>query len=123
VKRKVDSVGSPCYTFNTLKKYYQPLIRKTKMKFISKNTKTYKVFDALYNGEKLTAAEAKHRFGVQNIRAEATRIRQNGYAVYANSRVAGNGVRVTEYEIGKPSREIVALGYKARALGMHSQAL
>lgn len=93
------------------------------MKFISKNTKTYKVFDALYNGEKLTAAEAKHRFGVQNIRAEATRIRQNGYAVYANSRVAGNGVRVTEYEIGKPSREIVALGYKARALGMHSEVL
>lgn len=93
------------------------------MKFISKNTKTFKVFDALYNGEKLTPAEANHRFGVKNLRAEATRIRHSGYAVYSNSRIAGNGVRVTEYEIGKPSREIVALGYKARALGMHSEAL
>jgi len=93
------------------------------MKRISNKTKTFKVFTALYNGETLTAAEANHRFGVKNLRAEATRIRHNGYAVYAKRRVAGNGVRVTEYEIGQPSREIVALGYKARALGMHSEAL
>jgi phage regulator Rha-like protein len=32
--------------------------------------------------------------------------------------VAGNGVKVTEYELGKPSREIVALGYKAKAMGI-----
>jgi hypothetical protein len=32
--------------------------------------------------------------------------------------VAGNGVTVTEYEMGNPSREIVALGYKAKALGI-----
>lgn len=93
------------------------------MKFISKNTKTFKVFTALYNGEKLTQAEAQHRFGVKNLRAEATRIRHNGYAVYSKRHKAGNGVMVTTYEIGKPSREIVALGYKAKALGMHSTAL
>jgi hypothetical protein len=50
--------------------------------------------------------------------AEASRIRQNGYAVYSKSRKAGNGVQVTEYEMGKPSREIVALGYKAKAMGI-----
>ena len=88
------------------------------MKFISKDTKTYKVFNALYNGEKLTQSEATKRFGVKNLRAEATRIRQNGYAVYSKTRTAGNGVVVTEYEMGKPSREIVALGYKAKRLGM-----
>ena len=88
------------------------------MKFISKETKTYKVFNALYNGEKLTAAEAQKRFGVKNLSAEATRIRQNGYAVYANTRKAANGVVVTEYEMGKPSREIVALGYKAKKMGI-----
>ena len=88
------------------------------MKFISKETKTYKVFNALYNGEKLTQAQATKRFGVKNLSAEASRIRQNGYAVYSKSRTAGNGVTVTEYEMGKPSREIVALGYKAKALGM-----
>ena len=88
------------------------------MKRISKDTKTFKVFDALYNGAKLTQAEASKRFGVGNLAAEASRIRAHGYAVYSNTRKAGNGVTVTEYEMGKPSREIVALGYKARAMGI-----
>ena len=88
------------------------------MKYISKDTKTFKVFTALQKGEKLTAAEASKRFGVKNLAAEASRIRQHGYAVYANSRKAGNGVTVTEYELGRPSREIVALGYKAQSLGI-----
>ena len=88
------------------------------MKRFSKDSKTFKVFDALYNGAKLTQAAAEKQFGVKNLRAEATRIRQHGYAVYANTRKAANGVMVTEYELGKPSREIVALGYKAKAMGM-----
>lgn len=88
------------------------------MKFISKETKTYKVFSALYSGETLTAAQASKRFGVKNLSAEVSRIKQSGYAIYAKSRVAGNGVAVREYEMGKPSREIVALGYKAQAMGI-----
>ena len=90
----------------------------TDMKRISKDTKTFKVFNALYNGAKLTQSQASKQFGVGNLAAEASRIRQHGYAVYANTRTAGNGVTVTEYEMGKPSREIVALGYKAKALGI-----
>jgi hypothetical protein len=88
------------------------------MKRINLETKTGKVFTALQAGQKLTASEAKKRFGVGNLAAEASRIRQAGYAVYANSRVAGNGVTVTEYELGRPSRQIVALGYKAAAMGI-----
>lgn len=88
------------------------------MKLFNKETKTYKLFNALYQGDKLTSSEANKRFGIKNIAAEASRIRQAGYAVYSNSRVAGNGVQVTEYELGRPSREIVALGYKAKSLGI-----
>jgi hypothetical protein len=88
------------------------------MKLMSKDTKTFKLFNALYQGQKVTASEAQKRFGIKNIAAEASRIRQHGYAVYANTRTAGNGVTVTEYELGKPSREIVALGYKAKAMGL-----
>jgi hypothetical protein len=84
----------------------------------SKESKTFKVFNALYNGDTLTASQAEKRFGVKNLSAEASRIRANGYAIYAKTRTAGNGVTVTEYEMGKPSREIVALGYKAKALGI-----
>jgi hypothetical protein len=88
------------------------------MKFISKETKTFKIFSALKQGEKLTQSEASKRFGVKNLSAEASRIRAHGYAVYTNTRKAGNGVQVTEYELGNPSREIVALGYKAKAMGI-----
>ena len=88
------------------------------MKRINLETKTGKIFTALQAGQKLTAAQASKRFGVKNLSAEASRIRQAGYAVYANSRVAGNGVTVTEYELGTPSRRIVALGYKAASMGI-----
>lgn len=88
------------------------------MKRISKDTKTFAVFTALYNGAKLTQAQAQKQFGVKNLSAEATRLRNNGYAIYSKTRKADNGVQVTEYEMGKPSREIVALGYKAKRLGI-----
>jgi hypothetical protein len=88
------------------------------MKRLNPETKTFKLFNALYNGDKVTASQAEKRFGIKNIAAEASRIRHNGYAVYSKSRTAGNGVTVTEYEMGNPSREIVALGYKAKALGI-----
>ena len=88
------------------------------MKTLSKNTKAFKLFSALYQGEAVTAAQAAKRFGIKNISAEASRIRQSGYAVYANTRVAGNNATVTEYVMGKPSRKVVAAGYKALALGL-----
>lgn len=88
------------------------------MKRFNPDTKTFKLFNAMYNGEKVTASQAEKRFGIKNISAEVSRIRQSGYAVYANKRTAGNHVEVTEYEIGTPSRKLVAAGYKAMALGL-----
>ena len=82
-------------------------------------TKTYKLFSALNAGEKVSASVASKRFGIKNISAEVSRIRQAGFAVYGNSRVAGNGVKVTEYVIGKPSRKLVAAGYRALASGIY----
>lgn len=85
---------------------------------IKKDSKTHKLFSAMKNGERLTASDAQKRFGIKNISAEASRIRQAGFAVYANTRKAGNGVQVTEYQIGEPSRKLIAAGYKALALGL-----
>jgi hypothetical protein len=87
------------------------------MKFINPETKTFRVFSALQSGKALTASQAS-KMGVKNLSAEVSRIRANGFCVYTNSRKAKNGVQVTEYVIGKPSRRIVALGYKAMALGL-----
>jgi hypothetical protein len=86
---------------------------------INLETKTGKAFKAMVlEGQTLTPAEAKKRFGIGNLSAEATRIRQQGFAIYADSHVAGNGVRVTTYKHGKPSRKVVAAGYKAMAMGL-----
>lgn len=89
------------------------------MKYLySKETKTFKLQRALQNGETISAAEAKKRFGIENLSAEVSRIRQNGYAVYGKTRKAGNGVVVREYSMGDASREMVALAYRAKALGL-----
>ena len=85
---------------------------------INKGTKTHKLFTAMKNGEKVTASQAEKRFGIKNVSAEVSRIRQAGFAVYANTRTAGNHVQVTEYEIGQPSRKLIAAGYKAMQLGL-----
>lgn len=88
------------------------------MKKLNKESKTYKLFDALRQGERLTPAEITKRFNIQNPRAEVTRVRQNGFAIYTKREVAGNGREVTRYVMGQPSREIVAAGYRALAAGL-----
>jgi len=115
----VDFRVNSQYNNKTLGRNYstRATIKGESMKRFNPKTKTFKVFNALYNGEALTNSKAK-KMGVGNLGAEVSRIKQNGYAVYTNSRKAGNGVRVTEYVMGKPSREIVALGYAAKSKGL-----
>lgn len=88
------------------------------LKRFNKETKTYKLFKALQSGERISPAVAEHKLGIKNLSAEVSRVRHMGFAVYRKNRKAGNGVEVTEYVMGTPSREIVALGYKAQALGI-----
>ena len=85
---------------------------------LNKTTKQSKLLEAFQKGEQLTAAQIKQRFGIANPTATISVIRQRGYAVYANERVAGNNVKVTEYRHGEASRKMVALAYKAQSLGI-----
>ena len=70
------------------------------------------------NGETLSAAQISHRFGIANPTATISDIRQRGYAIYGNTRRAGNGTLVTEYVHGEASRRITAAGYVALSLGL-----
>lgn len=88
------------------------------IKRFNKETKTYKLFQALQNGDRITPAQAQKRFGIKNLSAEVSRVREQGFAVYRKNRVAGNHTQVVEYVMGEPSRELVALGYKAKSLGI-----
>jgi len=118
--------GPNCIVFTTQTPYNSGMLCNTAtlkkgifiMMRFSPETKTFKLFTALRNGDAISASQAHKRFGIKNISAEVSRVRQAGFAVYANSRKAGNGVQVTEYRIGKPSRKIVAAGYRALAMGL-----
>jgi hypothetical protein len=88
------------------------------IKKFNQETKAYKLFKALQAGERITASQAEKRFGIKNISAEVSRVRSHGFAVYRKERVAGNHTQVVEYVMGTPSQELVALGYKAKALGI-----
>jgi hypothetical protein len=89
------------------------------MKALNKGTKAHALFEALKTGEAITASQAQKRFGIKNISAEATRIRQAGYACYATHPYKREGgAKVTKYIIGTPSKKVIAAGYKAIALGL-----
>ena len=82
-------------------------------------TKQGKLFKALVmDRETLSESQITKRFGVKNPTATISVIRNRGYAIYANKRVAKNGVEVTEYKHGNASRKMVALAYRAMAAGI-----
>lgn len=90
-----------------------------KLKRFDLETKQGKLFQALVlNRETLSEAQITKRFSIANPTATISSIRQRGYAIYGNQRVAGNGVKVTEYRHGEASRKMVAIAYKAIALGL-----
>ena len=78
-------------------------------------TKSEKLLAALKAGEKLTAAQISHRFGVANPRATVSSLRFKGYAIYANPHKDTKGRETTKYRLGNPTREVIAAGYRALA--------
>lgn len=82
-------------------------------------TKRERLLEAFKSGEVLTAKQIAARFGLANPTAAVSEIRmRDGYAIYANEHVDSRGRVTTKYEIGYPSRRVVAAGYRALALGL-----
>jgi predicted ArsR family transcriptional regulator len=82
------------------------------------NTKQARLLEAFQNGEQLTARQITSRFGIANPTATVSDLRFAGFAVYANRRTNSKGQTYTKYRLGTPSREVVAAGYRALALGL-----
>ena len=81
-------------------------------------TKQARLLEAFKNGEQLTAKQIATRFGIANPTATVSDLRFSGFAVYANQRTNSKGQTYTKYRLGTPSREVVAAGYRALALGI-----
>jgi len=51
-----------------------------------------------------TTAQARRLFGVHNVSARISELRQEGYAVYLNTYTRNDGTRVKGYRLGSPSK-------------------
>jgi len=60
----------------------------------------------------LTAARMQSLFGVSNPSATINDLRNEGHAIYLNTRVV-NGERVSFYRLGTPTKRMVAAGIQA----------
>lgn len=82
-------------------------------------TKSARLLEVLQQGESLTAKQISARFGIANPTATVSDLRlRGGFAVYANQHTDTKGRQTTKYRLGRPSREVVAAGYRAMALGL-----
>jgi hypothetical protein len=82
-------------------------------------SKSFRLFQALQAGEQLTEAQIAARFGLKNPTATISSMRMNhGVAIYANENFDTKGRRTVKYALGRPSRKVVAAGYKAIAMGL-----
>lgn len=67
-----------------------------------------------------SVAQARVRFGIKNVAARISELRKEGYAIYTNVRVRGNGTKVSVYRLGKPSKSLKA---QWRSMGVRPQTI
>lgn len=61
----------------------------------------------------LTAQKMQSIFGVANPSATINELRNEGNAIYLNSRVNANGEKVSFYRLGTPTKRMIAAGIAA----------
>ena len=61
----------------------------------------------------LSTAQARARFGIQNVSARIDELRQEGHVIYTNTKRNADGVKVASYRIGKPTKALVRKALKA----------
>lgn len=71
----------------------------------------------------LTVSKMQSTFGIANPSATINELRNEGHAIYLNSRINSNGDKVFFYRLGTPTKRMVAAGIAAlRASGTRAFA-
>ena len=52
----------------------------------------------------LTVAQARARFGIQNVTARINELREEGFAIYTNTKTLSDGRKIKFYRLGTPSK-------------------
>ncbi len=58
-------------------------------------------FNPVYNT--LTVAQARARFGIENVSARINELRDDGFVIYTNSKTLEDGRKIKFYRLGSPS--------------------
>ena len=61
----------------------------------------------------LSTAQARARFGIQNVSARIDELRQEGHVIYTNTKTRGDGSKVSVYRMGTPTKAMVRAAIKA----------
>jgi predicted transcriptional regulator len=56
----------------------------------------------------LSVAQARARFGIQNVSTVISQLRREGYAIYTNVKHRADGSPVNVYRLGRPSASFIA---------------
>jgi hypothetical protein len=99
VLKKSDSY----YGENTMSKRQSNSVKSKILAYLSK--------DSGYNT--LTVAKMQSVFGVANPTATINDLRNDGHAIYLNTRTNSNGDKVSFYRLGSPTKRMVAAGIAA----------
>lgn len=67
-----------------------------------------------------SVAQARSRFGISNVAARIAELRQEGYTIYTNLKIRGDGSKVAVYRLGTPSKSFKA---QCRANGVRPQTV
>ena len=61
----------------------------------------------------LSTAQARARFGIQNVSARIDELRQEGHVIYTNTKTRADGSKVSVYRMGTPTKAMVRAAIKA----------
>jgi hypothetical protein len=79
-------------------------------------TQKQKLRMAFFAGRKLSAKQIAAQFGIKSPGKVVSMLRmEDGLPIYNNRHVDTKGRVVNKYELGTPSRKVIAAGYRALA--------
>jgi predicted transcriptional regulator len=61
----------------------------------------------------LSVAQARARFGIQNVSARVEELRKEGHVIYTNTKSRGDGSKVSVYRMGTPTKAMVRTALSA----------
>ena len=76
-------------------------------KHLSAKTKILNYLSKSEGYNTLTVAQARAKFGIQNVSARIDELRQEGHVIYTNTKRRADGTAVKSYRMGKPTKAMV----------------